>query len=551
MHSKRFGVGVAVVNRLLYAIGGFDGNDRLASMECYHPENNAWTVLPSMKLGRSGAGVAALNQFIYVVGGFDGQNHLSSVERFDTDKQTWEMVGDIRTPRSALSLTVLDGKLYAMGGFDGQVFLTNVEVYDPARNDWEDGTPLTSGRSGHASAVIYQPAVPSGSSSQETVSVLQKKSPNGLNLDDEPMTTEQEERAPRTGSRTGTSGGVFMGEVHPDTVYRSTAIEVVTAGDGEQRCRPPLGIALCAAKKAVDQVNGSHASEKGANPFKNHLLDLHVLRGKSDSGNAAEASTTGAEGGGGGGGGGICSYFSANGLNSGRPPPLQVVDINTLLSEPGPSSRSTTPGVHSHTISASPPIRIAKKREAESPNIPCTPPHDGEIKIRPAEDKVQSFSSSGVKTFLPVVDFQNQRKYHRRKINPAPVRHPSYASPRGAGDGAPAAEPGQEVGERMAENVVPVVPVAVPLMRHCATMNKIKEAVRQTLFSPSILGASAMKMNGYAGGSGSSNSSYQEKSKTSRTNLVKSRRKDGGGGGAGGEDESSESDNYQMEEDGR
>lgn len=59
MHSKRLGVGVAVVNRLLYAIGGFDGNERLSSIECYHPENNAWTILPPMNVGRSGAGVAA------------------------------------------------------------------------------------------------------------------------------------------------------------------------------------------------------------------------------------------------------------------------------------------------------------------------------------------------------------------------------------------------------------------------------------------------------------------------------------------------------------
>ncbi|XP_059612006.1 kelch-like ECH-associated protein 1B isoform X2 [Phlebotomus argentipes] len=157
MHSKRLGVGVAVVNRLLYAIGGFDGENRLATVECYHPENNAWTCLPSMRIGRSGAGVAALNQYIYVVGGFDGQAQLSSVERFDTEQQIWEMVAEIRIARSALSLTVLDGKLYAMGGFDGQQFLAIVEVYDPVRNTWEEGTPLTSGRSGHASAVIYQP----------------------------------------------------------------------------------------------------------------------------------------------------------------------------------------------------------------------------------------------------------------------------------------------------------------------------------------------------------------------------------------------------------
>lgn len=84
MRSKRLAVGVAVVNRLvnvsnytkiyysdffiaffqLFSIGGFDGEHRLASMECYHPENNEWTDMPSMKFSRSGAGVAVLNQFI-------------------------------------------------------------------------------------------------------------------------------------------------------------------------------------------------------------------------------------------------------------------------------------------------------------------------------------------------------------------------------------------------------------------------------------------------------------------------------------------------------
>ena len=53
-------------------------------MECYHPENNAWTDMPPMKYSRSGAGVAVLNQFIYVCGGFDGSRQLASVERFDT-----------------------------------------------------------------------------------------------------------------------------------------------------------------------------------------------------------------------------------------------------------------------------------------------------------------------------------------------------------------------------------------------------------------------------------------------------------------------------------
>lgn len=156
MGVARLGVGVAVVNRLLYAVGGFDGARRLQSVECYHPENNCWTEVTPMFTARSGAGVAALNQCIYVVGGYDGAQQLSSVERYDTERDTWTRVAPVRLARSALSLTALDNKLYAMGGYDGTSFVNLVEVYDPITDQWRDGTPLTSERSGHASAVCYQ-----------------------------------------------------------------------------------------------------------------------------------------------------------------------------------------------------------------------------------------------------------------------------------------------------------------------------------------------------------------------------------------------------------
>lgn len=56
MHFKRLAMGVAVVNRLLYAIGGYDGIERHKSAECYHPENNEWTLISPMHTQRSGAG---------------------------------------------------------------------------------------------------------------------------------------------------------------------------------------------------------------------------------------------------------------------------------------------------------------------------------------------------------------------------------------------------------------------------------------------------------------------------------------------------------------
>lgn len=56
MATRRIGVGVAVVNRLLYAVGGFDGANRLRSVECYTPESDEWKFVAPMNTMRSGAG---------------------------------------------------------------------------------------------------------------------------------------------------------------------------------------------------------------------------------------------------------------------------------------------------------------------------------------------------------------------------------------------------------------------------------------------------------------------------------------------------------------
>lgn len=92
------------------------------------------------------------------------------MERFDTDNRVWETVTSMKISRSALSVNVIDGKLFALGGYDGNHFLSNVEVYNPIDDAWEDGVALTSGRSGLASAVIYQPSC-SQHYSQENVTL--------------------------------------------------------------------------------------------------------------------------------------------------------------------------------------------------------------------------------------------------------------------------------------------------------------------------------------------------------------------------------------------
>jgi len=60
MATCRIGIGLAVVNRLLYVIGGYDGESRLSTVECYHPENNEWQLVAPMSVTRSGAGELAV-----------------------------------------------------------------------------------------------------------------------------------------------------------------------------------------------------------------------------------------------------------------------------------------------------------------------------------------------------------------------------------------------------------------------------------------------------------------------------------------------------------
>ncbi len=67
MNSRRIGVGLTCVNRLLFAVGGFDGQNRLASVEMYDPESDEWKNVAPMKTTRSGAG--KLSRWLHRISG--------------------------------------------------------------------------------------------------------------------------------------------------------------------------------------------------------------------------------------------------------------------------------------------------------------------------------------------------------------------------------------------------------------------------------------------------------------------------------------------------
>lgn len=68
MHSQRCYVSVVELDGLIYALGGFDGKNRLKSAERYDPSTNQWTLISSMNFLRSDAHACTLNGKIYITG---------------------------------------------------------------------------------------------------------------------------------------------------------------------------------------------------------------------------------------------------------------------------------------------------------------------------------------------------------------------------------------------------------------------------------------------------------------------------------------------------
>ena len=69
LQLARLYLGVGVVNGILYAVGGGNGNSVFATVEAYDPVSNTWTTRASMPTGRSGLGVGVVNGVLYAVGG--------------------------------------------------------------------------------------------------------------------------------------------------------------------------------------------------------------------------------------------------------------------------------------------------------------------------------------------------------------------------------------------------------------------------------------------------------------------------------------------------
>jgi non-specific serine/threonine protein kinase len=119
MLTPRDFVGVVSDGSFVYAIGGGQaGGHDVDAFERFDPTTGRWTKGPALPSARHGLGAAVVDGKLYAVGGeMDETDVLGTVESFDlANGSSWDPGPTMRTPRHALALQAVGSALYAIDG---------------------------------------------------------------------------------------------------------------------------------------------------------------------------------------------------------------------------------------------------------------------------------------------------------------------------------------------------------------------------------------------------------------------------------------------------
>ena len=160
MHEARSGVGVAVVNGKIYAVGGAGTSGFCAFNEEYDPATDTWMFKTPMPTPRSDFGIAVYHDKIYCIGGYTIEGAGTDVnEVYDPATDSWETKASMPSARLGLQANIVNGKIYLIGGYEWSNgtsvgVSSRTEVYDPVSDTWTFKASIPAPVSYSASAVI-------------------------------------------------------------------------------------------------------------------------------------------------------------------------------------------------------------------------------------------------------------------------------------------------------------------------------------------------------------------------------------------------------------
>ncbi|CAN0476450.1 unnamed protein product, partial [Phaeothamnion confervicola] len=117
LHSRSFhlvkGRFSAAPPSSLFLPGGVCGPVALRDVEKYDAAEDKWSSVAPMGEGRSGCGVAVLDGLLYAIGGINGAGEtVSSGECFNPATQAWTPIQSLYHPRRSFGLAMMGGQLY-------------------------------------------------------------------------------------------------------------------------------------------------------------------------------------------------------------------------------------------------------------------------------------------------------------------------------------------------------------------------------------------------------------------------------------------------------
>lgn len=81
---------------ILLATGGWSGNNLTGVIEAYDSRADRWVrVTPENELPRANHGTAVLNELVYCVGGFDGVEFVNTVGKYGLITKTWHEMSNV------------------------------------------------------------------------------------------------------------------------------------------------------------------------------------------------------------------------------------------------------------------------------------------------------------------------------------------------------------------------------------------------------------------------------------------------------------------------
>ena len=141
----------------LYALGGYGGTEMVSQRSCesYNLVSRLWSPLPSMSFSRRALGAVALPNGIYAIGGYDGQHYLNTVEKLDITRSEWTTLAPMMSVRCSFVAVVSADckKIVVIGGYNGQP-IGLVESYGVGEDVWRQLPSLPQPRFMHCGLLL-------------------------------------------------------------------------------------------------------------------------------------------------------------------------------------------------------------------------------------------------------------------------------------------------------------------------------------------------------------------------------------------------------------